>query len=306
MKKAFTLIEMLIVIGILGILSGVLLTSLSGVGDRAKTVKCASNMKSLAAAVSSAAMGGSYPFAQSALYFSVSGSSSLAVQYGVHKGWISWLDKDVTYPLSTEHGYSQPSYAGSMDDVNYAITNGAIWEVVGKVRDVYVCPAHLDACRRVGVQSPGWSYVMNAYFGYESSPGKASVSATGKIGPSSLSRADRTLLFAEIPALELTNKDRGAAKVSSAPPVNLNGGNGSEEMDSCLKYKTVGGDESIGFNHRKGKQIIGHVAFADGHVESIALPRDGNFVELTDWLCTGKDVVFRNGSYEEVQGTEVE
>ena len=305
MKKGFTLVELLVVIGILGILSAVLMTSLSGVGENAKTVKCASNMKSLASAVSSASMSGGYPFAQSALYFQVSGSSSTSITYGVHKGWISWLDKDVTYPHSSERAFSQPSYSGTADDVNYAITNGAIWEVVGKTRDVYVCPAHIDACRSVGVQNPGWSYVMNARFGYESEPGKASVSSGAKIGAASLSRADRTLLFAEIPALTLTNKDRGAAKVSSAPEVNISAGTG-KAMDTCLECKSLGGDESMGFNHRKGKQIVGHVAFADGHVEAIALPRDGNYEDLTDWLCNGKDVVFRNGSYEAVEGTEVE
>lgn len=301
MKKGFTLVELLVVIGILGVLSAALLTSFSGVGEKAKMVKCASNMRGLASAVNSAAVGGAYPYAQSALYFTVSGSSSLSMRYGVHKGWISWLDKNVSYPLSTESGSTQPSYAGSADDVNYAITNGAIWQVVGKSRDVYVCPEHLAACRDAGVQHPGWSYVMNAYFGYESEPGKAAASASGGIAAGSLKRADRVLLFAEIPALTLTNKDRGAAKVSTAPDVSLTGGNGSPEMDTCLEYKSIGGNESIGFNHRKGKQIVGHVAFADGHVEALALPKDGRFEDLTDWLCTGKDIVFRNGNYEEVQ-----
>lgn len=300
MKKGFTLVELLVVIGILGVLSAALMMSFSGVGDKAKMVKCASNMRGLAQAINSAAVGGSYPYAQSALYFDVGGSTTLRMRYYVHKGWISWLDRNVTYPLSSENGSTQPSYAGSDENVNYAITNGAIWQVVGKSRDVYVCPAHLDACRAVGVQHPGWSYVMNAKFGYESAPGKAAASSTSVIRTGSLSRADRTLLLAEIPALTLTNKDRGAAKVSDAPDVNLTGGDGSSDMDTCLQSKSYGGNESMGFNHRKGKQIVGHVAFADGHVEAIALPKDGNFEDLTDWLCTGEDIIFRNGSYEKL------
>ena len=301
MKKGFTLVELLVVIGILGVLSAALMVSFSGVGDKAKMVKCASNIRALATAVNSAAVGGTYPYAQSALYFDISGGTTLKMRYYVHKGWISWLDRNVTYPLAGESGSTQPSYAGSDENVNYAITNGAIWQVVGKSRDVYVCPAHLDACRAAGVQHPGWSYVMNAYFGYESNPGKAADSSSGRVAVGSLTRADRRLMFAEIPALTLTNKDRGAAKVSSAPSVNLTGGDGSPEMDTCLEYKSIGGNESIGFNHRKGKQIVGHVAFADGHVEAIALPRDGNFEDLTDWLCTGEDIIFRDGSYEKIK-----
>ena len=154
MKKGFTLVELLVVIGILGILSGVLITSLGGVGENAKTVKCASNMKSLASAVNSASVAGGYPFAQSALYFQVSGGSSLGVNYGVHKGWISGIDRNVSYPVSSEFSITPAHYDDSADDVQYAVTNGAIWNVVGKTRDVYICPAHLDASRKARTALP--------------------------------------------------------------------------------------------------------------------------------------------------------
>jgi prepilin-type N-terminal cleavage/methylation domain-containing protein/prepilin-type processing-associated H-X9-DG protein len=292
-KKGFTLVELLVVIGILGILSGVLITSLGGVGENAKTVKCASNMKSLASAVNSASVAGGYPFAQSALYFQVSGSSSLGVTYGVHKGWISGLDQNVSYPVSSEFKLTPAHYDDMADQVLYAVTNGAIWNVVGKTRDVYICPAHLDATKKAHSANPGWSYVMNARFGYDSTPGKAASSSTARYGASSIGRADRTLLFAEIQLAGILSDNA----------------DGSDHgRDTCLVYESLGDSykETIGFNHRKGKQIIGHVAFADGHVEAITAPKDGEYVKLTDWLCTGTDVVFRNGSYEEVEGTEVE
>ena len=293
MKKGFTLVELLVVIGILGILSGVLITSLGGVVENAKTVKCASNMKSLASAVNSASVAGGYPFAQSALYFQVSGGSSLGVNYGVHKGWISGIDRNVKYPVSSEFSITPAHYDDSADDVQYAVTNGAIWNVVGKTRDVYICPAHLDSSRKARTANPGWSYVMNARFGYDSTPGKAACSSTARYGASSVGRADRTLLFAEIqlPGVLLDNAD-----------------DSDHGRDTCLVCESLGASykETIGFNHRKGKQIVGHVAFADGHVEAITAPKDGEYAKLTDWLCNGTDVVFRNGSYEEVEGTEVE
>ena len=61
MKKAFTLIELLVVSGILGILIGTLVALFGGSTEKARTVKCAANMKNLAAA----AIAEGYPFAQS-------------------------------------------------------------------------------------------------------------------------------------------------------------------------------------------------------------------------------------------------
>ena len=46
--------------------------------------------------------------------------------------------------------------------------------------------------------------------------------------------------------------------------------------------------------------------FADGHVETIVAPKDGKFEDLTDWLCEAKDIVFRNGSYEEIKDSVAE
>ena len=40
MKKAFTIIELLVVIGIIGVLAGVLMTSFSGGTESARAAKC--------------------------------------------------------------------------------------------------------------------------------------------------------------------------------------------------------------------------------------------------------------------------
>lgn len=303
MKRAFTLIELLVVIGILGILIGTLVASFGGSTEKARTVKCAANMKNLAAA----AIAEGYPFAQSCQYIDTDTSrqGNGGVVYGTHRGWISYLDMDAKYPLASPGSFVQCSFACKNDDEKqHALTNGAIWKAVGGSHDSYLCPAFVAACRKVGTQSPGWSYQMNAYFGYEKTSGKAL--STSDDGVSHPSRADRRLLFAEIPALELKPKDAKATGVSQLPPVNLTGENGTKECDCCLLYKSKGGNESIGFNHRRNRQIVGHVAFADGHIETIIAPKNGNYLELTDWLCEGKDVTYQNGSYDEIKDSLTE
>lgn len=299
MKRAFTLVELLVVIGILGVLIGTLVASFGGSTERARTVKCATNMKNLAAA----AISESYPFAQSAQYMDTDTSrkgNKGGLIYRTHRGWISYLDQGVKYPLTSPGSFTQCSFASSDDKEKlHALTNGAIWKAVGGSHDCYLCPSFVAECRKAGVQNPGWSYQMNAYFGYEEEKGKALL--TKHDGVDHPSRADRRLLFAEIPALTLKPKDANQTGVSDLPPINLTGGNGTPACDGCLLCKTKGGNESIGFNHRRNRQIVGHVAFADGHVETIVAPKDGKFEDLTSWLCEGTDVVFQNGSYEEIK-----
>ena len=302
MKKAFTLVELLVVIGIIGVLASATFIATSGVSDRAKSVKCEANLKSIATSINASLMGGSYPFAQSAPYLGTDpNGDGVAVVYNVNKGWVSWLDQGATYPSVSEPSYSQPSYAGSHEDVNYALTNGTLWASVGGRHDCYLCPAHVAACQKSGVQTPGWSYQLNAFFGYNASAGSTSGIKAGSLG-----RAENRLLFAEIPALTLTSKIKAKTRISKLPNVNLTGANGDEAMDGCLRYKSSGRSESIGFNHVQGKEILGHVVFADGHIESFAAPKEGNYEELTDWLCLGQDVVYYNGKYDKVDTTASE
>ena len=295
-RRAFTLIELLVVIGIIGTLTSVLLVTMGSGTERARTAKCASNMRKLATAIRScSAAAQSYQYA--------SPSANDGIKYYAYKGWISFLDRGTHYPISSPGSFAQPSFAGTEEDKLHALTNGAIWKAVGCDHETYLCPAFVRLCKKKGVKNPGWSYQMNPYFGYESTPG-AAAPLQNYNDTFMKQRADRILLLAEIPALELSKAVKTDA--SSLPEVKLTGDAGDPAMDGCLLYKSKGGNESIGFNHENGREVFGHVAFADGHVETIVAPKNGNYEELTDWLCRGCDVVYQNGNYQEVNDSDVE
>ena len=300
MKRAFSLIELLIVIGIIAVLAGVMLGNYSGIIERVRSTKCQTNLKNLANAVNTYAAGGRYPFAESAQALSESGPCVQEV-----KGWLSWLSRDKDFPIDGDNPASitHVSYANNnLEDVTFALTNGAIWSAVGRNHDSYICPVHADACYKVGVRRPGWSYQMNAWFGYEEAKGQAEALWDPRQEAGQLTRADRLLLFAEIPALDPNGKEvrkRGL----KLPTPNLSGGDDSDDMCGCLKYKSLtgaGGTGVIGFNHLRGRDIVGHVAFADGHVESFAAPANGDVANLTDWLCQAYDVVIDGKDYKRV------
>ena len=309
--QGFTLIELLVVIGIIGILSGVLLSTFGGASESARLAKCQSNIKNLATAVYSYAMeSGHYPYAGSAQYMYSSIDGDLLI--GVHRAWLSWLDRgQFVGRVEEEKNITQSSYAGSDDDVTYALTHGVIWGAVGRNRSVYQCPVHVKACQKRGF-TPGWSYVMNPYFGYERQKGKAMATKNETVKINEINRADRRLLFAEVHSLAIANLAKYNA--TSLPESHISDGSGSITTDGVLQYrsersgKTIGGDgsaETIGFNHIRGNHIVGLVAFADGHTETITLPKSGSLEQLTGWLCDGYDVTFDGTKYSKINDSDV-
>ena len=344
MKKAFTLIELLVVIGIIGVLAGILLTSFSGGTEAARAAKCLSNMRNLAQVTISCAAKGNNIFGN---HFPLAGSRAVMTPQGEdivyleESGWISWLSKNDEYGMrggagagggdsaaNGGGGKSHPknfvalenasaySSAGNNEDQVFAIENGAIWPSMNGNRDVYVCPEHALAVQKKGLTA-NWSYVMNAYFGYDWSDGQKAVAAT-YVGTNdrvtlNASRLDRTLLFAELP---FNDHDFGGSRIETEFSTSA-----SPENDAILQYKASydgedfnkkwnGNAESIAFNHKSGKRWCAHVAFADGHTEKLLLPKGSggiNREQLTALLCGddkrggGKDISFNGTSYSKLK-----
>ena len=289
-KKAFTLIELLIVIGAIGALMAVTLVMNSGATEGARSAKCKSHMRNLAQAVQSYAIShGHYPNAGSYEYVGQGESNGrLAVTYNAAKGWIGWNEQAKGKYPSTGSSKVQGSWNEScMNNANdprrgayYAVTNGVLWSLVHDI-DSYVCPGHRRACKKNNV-TPMWSYAMNAYFGYDRYyGGKSSHSWNWRIEYGKMGQAaDRTLLFAEIPfvdvgAGEIFTKPRSAGDqftdctLQFRTDMNAKDSGGTKKCNTWKWEKTP---EIIGFNHVAGDKQVAHVVFADSHVEALVLP----------------------------------
>ncbi|MGN0832098.1 MAG: type II secretion system protein [Kiritimatiellia bacterium] len=313
MKKAFTLVELIIVVGIICVLAGILLASFSGGTDSAKAALCLANMKNLANACQTYGMATyRYPNAGSEEYLTIDesqGRRNVRESYSEIKGWISW-DSEGHYPSSSHQ--SNPTiglYETDRKKADYALTNGCLWKYVSQNRSTYVCPLHQQTMRRQGL-TPNWSYLMNAYFGWDTSEGARAVSRGSYTDYGTLQRADRRLLFAEVPFMGYSSwQPEGSA--------------GSKDTDGVLQFATTGlssgdkgangsdGEETIGANHMVGKKLYAHVAFADGHVEKLRIPYTGSpknpkadeneLKQLTAWLCAGYDVSLSGNQYQKLE-----
>lgn len=296
MKKAFTLIEILVVVGILGLLMATLVFYIGGNTDSAQAAKCKTNLKNLATAVVSASVE-----IGDDVYFPLAGSCetmSIALQrgggsnkvYDEIPGWVSWNSDGKYRSKPTSHassaGWFTSAYEQDPEVREYCITNGAVYKFV-RNHETYLCPMHLK--KMPANKRPVWSYVMNGYFGYDTSEGSKSLYRDYYPGKKTSSvYAHSTLLFAELQWEDF---------IDVKPDFSESAG---FENDCTLQYHENDGAEIIGFNHKVGNDVVAHVVFADCHVEAIKYPRNGmsekDLEELTKLLCTGKDYEIRNGS----------
>ena len=301
-RRGFTLIEMLVVIGIIGILLVALLPMVTGSRDSALTAKCKNNMHSLAQGVISMAQtqnDGHFPAA--GLYRSLNWKDRKRKTYYPHRPWISNNGNiyDLNHNTPAVYLGEVVHFSDAEDAVRVAHTNGAIWKAVNETFEVYRCPVHAQEYEKVNKgRLPGWSFMMNQEFGYNEGGRAINFYGAGINGKIRVSREsngkrsskdqwlghDKVLLFAEIQGIEVNDSKHGVSLKPVASDI---------EKDAVLEYTK----ESMGFNHKIGKQRWGgNVAFADGHVDTIMMPTESSYIrDLTRYLCQGFDVP-RDGS----------
>lgn len=307
-KKGFSLVELLIVIGIIAVLGGVMLTQFSGSTESALATSCLNNMRSLCNAVlAEASQDDCYPAAGPYRYLDVDPNSDDYKKTLWAQGWIGQGEgnRSVSCYHTDEGGYQ-----------HYAITNGTIWRAMGGKKDAYVCPAHVKHCKRGKYPMPSWSYVMNSYFGWDygesagltgnrRSYGSGKMSFSYTSSPKKRGRsAEKVLLFAELPYIVIRGMQTPDIMTSAEKSNDMvlqyeNDVNGVAKANKAAE----GSPEAIGFNHKVGNDYSAHVAFADGHCAKLMMPRGGNeemLISLTTWLCTGQEYTFNGSVYEKV------
>lgn len=309
-RKGFSLIELMVVIGILAILIAALLPFMGGSRDSAMNVQCQNNMRNIAQAVLSWAQArsdnlGHFPAAgfYKSVDVGVRGGRG-KIYYYPHSSWISNHGDVNTLNRTTESkalGSVAHFTEADNEERRFAITNGAIWHAVGESYEVYRCPIHAREFEKKYKHQPGWSYVMNQEFGFNrggsgvlsffgASLGNDILVSTAESGlrgkgKQTSRNPDKVLLFAEVQGVDVDDNNISLRAVSGS-------GNAT---DAVLEYA----QEEMGFNHKIGKHKYGgNVAFADGHVENFQVPVSGR-KDLTRWLCQGCNVRFdsKNQTY---------
>lgn len=301
MKKAFTIMEFLLVIFVIGVLVSVLAVSMSNGAEAANGAKCLANMRSLAIACQNYGMSnGGFPYAGSLQVFT---SWTRETQTHAEHGWLACASQ------TGEGGYISP-YSDNKEERDHTLQDGQLWGCVEGGSSVFYCPAHASYARQriKGLKyAPLWSYAMNAWFGWNSA-GKG-VKYRQAVPYTSTPHTDRILLFAELPFREIS-LGSGAYKQTFSTSTQA-----STASDPILQYyQCVAGkgfEEIIGFNHRgAGKGYYANLVFADGHTEQLRLierAQKQNLKELTRWLCRPDiryDIGTRNNLYELVDASK--
>jgi len=275
MKRGFTLLEMLVVIGIISVLATLLVPRFSAISENARSLRCKSKLKTLgAAALTYNTMYGQMPFANDGKAKWLNDSGNL--QYRLGRGWVCGGEPGKNYPefsdslkesreTSSDITLVDPLYYG--ENGYTSITNGSLWSLVGNA-DAYLCETFKKG---VTVKDPRRSYVMNRLFGlvdggkYVNLQGRE----VGRLYPDipeqknawnseEYAQDSKTLLFAE---MELTGKSGRSGVVDFG--------------------------ENIGFLHKVGRRDAANVCFADGHVETLLKPSGGGISAYVTWLCSG-------------------
>ena len=141
-RRGFTLVELLVVIGIIALLISILLPALGKAREAARRIRCMSNVRTLTYA-----------------WLSYATDNKGAICGANTQNENVWFTKDTSHPLE-KNPKRPPTWVtdGPKDDT---ITRGILWQYV-KDRHVYLCPNDTNSYNR--------TYSINAYLWGEIDP----------------------------------------------------------------------------------------------------------------------------------------
>ncbi|MGI6496234.1 MAG: type II secretion system protein [Kiritimatiellia bacterium] len=303
MRKAFTLVELLIVIAIISLLATASVKMIGAARASGHSARCQGNLKALWQGVMNCASesdSGDLPYAGSHDFYWPHDN-----RHHCHNGWVCWIPADggavgSYYPLPAnkpDRVGSVRQHSGSVEGKDRTEAHSLVYPVVGGTANekndnaavdsiryssfftyvnedmsIYCCPAF-----RSVVPGAKRSYVMNEWFGSRRNIRHHPVHLH-KLGDGV--QASRILLFTEMPF----TAGSSTGKRGGNPPYNWNDFKGEvhgevnrdrglsqDSVFDCYvdAVKNSHPKEVYGCLHRKSGRMWAHAIFLDGHIESL-------------------------------------
>ena len=279
-RAAFTLVELLVVIGIIALLIGILLPALNRARESARQAKCLNNMRQIAVATVMfasenkglmPARGGSSVLRrnESGNFVSVAATDTGNLQSTWD--WIAWQRKIDPVSGANSTGADQNiTYSGLAKYMSirarYHTTPQEANQFGGNAEEVFRCPSD-NLLNRPNAMDSGqkayrYSYSMNLYYMNPIFPNvnnnqRVDGKFTGKIS-SIRNASEKVLIVCE----DESSIDDGVFSPSAANWVNQTSVNAVAARHES-KYKKAG----TAINPGKTEQARGNVGFCDGHGE---------------------------------------